>query len=103
MRRNRNNRILFSAALLLAILLTSLFERAWITEAAAKPRFHVGQVVAVTTGNTDPPQYFRIGFIARRVDPQGKVFFEYTENERDFPVLWSEDAIRELTRQECRR
>ena len=81
--------------LLFCFLVLSLLE----TAHEAHPRFHVGQVVATTV--TDTPQYFKIGFVAKRAHQDGSIFYWYTENTSDHQPYWSEDVLRPLTREEC--
>jgi hypothetical protein len=95
---------LFRAGALILLLASSALA------GAPAPHFRVSQVVATTV--TETPEYFRIGFIARHVDENGKarhvdengkVFYWYTENTTDYPPYWSESVLRPLTPKECRR
>lgn len=66
-----------------------------------KPRFHVGQVVAVVY-DTAVPQYFRVGYIDREVYTDGKTYFLYTDATEKIDGEWPETALRALTREECK-
>ena len=68
---------------------------------ARKPRFHVGQVVAIMA-NEDPPQYFRVGFVDREIYLDGTPYFKYTEATEKIDGEWPEGSLRALTREECR-
>ena len=66
-----------------------------------RPKFHLGQVVAITYA-TPVPQYFRVGYIDRETYGDGRPYFLYTDASEKIDGEWPEESLRALTPQECR-
>ena len=67
----------------------------------ARPKFHLGQVVAVIYA-TPVPQYFRVGYIDRETYGDGAPYFLYTDATEKIDGEWPEVSLRAITQTECK-